>query len=376
MPSNKVDIIVIGSSPILMLYALRARQAGKSVILLEEAKSLGGAWSLDNYLISDQEMVHERACHLIEWYSGGYELIERITGIKFFPLKPQPIKLWSDGRHELYTSRSSIVFGFLSACRSFLYSIIKTILFYFGFKKYKKNKGGGNISNAFLRMIIEFRYRFIFIAKFQGIKTPEGGFANFINTLSDKLLNQGVDIENGRARELFLNKDGSGSIQVGDRKIHAASIVVGESTLFNNFKYNNFLYNNYYHVLLSLQASEITCRNPYIHFPDHSVFHRMTYVEDTIDENNIEITIFLLQLRLPLDDINNLKNDFDQINDLYPIVKSTDYFKILKTIKSKHLSSFDFSGWYNYDKKAPIVLKTIGDISRNMILMKNIFLKK
>ena len=40
MISEKFDVIVIGSSPILMLYALKSRKEGKSVMLIEKSNTL------------------------------------------------------------------------------------------------------------------------------------------------------------------------------------------------------------------------------------------------------------------------------------------------------------------------------------------------
>ena len=376
MISEKFDVIVIGSSPILMLYALKSRKEGKSVMLIEKSNTLGGAWSIDSHTIGLKNIKHENACHLIEWYAGGYELIERISGIRFLPLVSQPIKVWQSGRRDFYTSRMSIFTECLLSFRSIIYAIIKLGISYFGIGKSKTEVCWNNVGNAIERMIVVLRYRLLSIAEFNGIRSPEGGDTHFINYISEQLGSQGVEVFNGNADKLVLKSDGSGYIEIGEKRLNATSIVVGESSIFEKNNQNNLRMMNYYHVLIATRASDTISRNPYIHYPDHPVFHRITYVEDSIDADGIEIAVFLIQIRIPLDDILSLQNAFVQVQNLYPIVKSEKYFKILKSINSQHFASSVDSAWYTYDGKAPLVLKTIGDLSRNMILMQHKFLNE
>jgi hypothetical protein len=96
----------------------------------------------------------------------------------------------------------------------------------------------------------------------------------------------------------------------------------------------------------------------------------MTYLTNKIDLNNSKISIFLLQFRNPvlrkIDAFKKLKN----IKILHKFFSSIKNFKILKIIKSKNLDSRNNSQWNSYEKNEPIVIRTVGDLSRNTILMK------
>lgn len=354
----------------LILYALRARQRGNSVILIEQENVIGGAWSVGNHLLGSNEVLHENSCHLIEWYKDAYELIESITGIKFIILEPQPIKVWCNGKSESYMSRKNILLNTFSTLRSLIFSIIKRCIIFLGYNRRDGFNKVRFMHNSFANFKAQIIYRLLHINKFHGMRIPEGGYVNFINNISKQLDFQGVNVLSGRAENLLFKKDGSGSVVFGNETIYASKIVLGESTVLNNFNCYDFNFTDYHHILIALKASEVICRNSYIHFPDHPEFHRITYVEDSIDENGVNISIFLIQLRNPTENIDKLKYNFEEIQNLYKIANSLSYFKILKNINSKYLSKNSDGGWYNFDNNGPLVLKTIGDFSRNMVLMK------
>ena len=76
------DSIYIGTGIISCLDAVNEKLKGKKVLLVDSAKSIGGAWKSIN--IFDGNHV-ENAVHYLLPYTGGYEYISNILGIKLLP---------------------------------------------------------------------------------------------------------------------------------------------------------------------------------------------------------------------------------------------------------------------------------------------------
>ena len=78
----------------------------KRVLLIEENEDLGGSWKL---IKLPNGSVIEDACHLLEWYHRGYDVLAKQTGCKFVPMDPSPQQLNRSGKLVPYLSRSEIV---------------------------------------------------------------------------------------------------------------------------------------------------------------------------------------------------------------------------------------------------------------------------
>ena len=72
--------VVIGSSPLAIMFAIKCRNNGENVSIIESKDDFGGAWK--NAWVKDVGFV-ECACHLIELNGNAYKVIENLTGIKF-----------------------------------------------------------------------------------------------------------------------------------------------------------------------------------------------------------------------------------------------------------------------------------------------------
>lgn len=88
--SKNFDDAVIGSSPLMIIKAIQLAKKGRSVILIDRKKIFGGNWQ--TYNLKDDNRV-ESACHLIEFFPGVYELLEKYSGMSFNVLNPQPIRI-------------------------------------------------------------------------------------------------------------------------------------------------------------------------------------------------------------------------------------------------------------------------------------------
>lgn len=90
------DVIVVGSSPICVMAAIKASRSGASVLLLERNERLGGAWRLTSVFgIDDVEI----GPHVMRRNRRAYREIQRVIGVTMVPMQPMPREIFQlDGR--------------------------------------------------------------------------------------------------------------------------------------------------------------------------------------------------------------------------------------------------------------------------------------
>ncbi len=80
------DAVVVGSSPVCYVTALAEEAAGKRVLMVDAAESVGGTWkTIDMLGFSNVEL----GCHEIDADKGSYGLMTRL-GVPLSVMKPQP----------------------------------------------------------------------------------------------------------------------------------------------------------------------------------------------------------------------------------------------------------------------------------------------
>jgi hypothetical protein len=341
------------------------------VAIIESEANLGGAWSLGGYDFRNQKVIHETACHLIEWYQSGYEFLAEISRVPFEVCDPQPVKVWSDGKVEPYTTRSGVALEYLRTVRSIFFSAAKIALSSLGIR-YKRSEALYQLAHCVERLRFESRYKLPAIFKYDGIRLPQGGYGSFVCALGEQIQQSGIIVLNGKAVDVALSADNQSSVRLADgRIISGRDVVLGESSdiaQLDSAPHANNHFSNYHHVLVSLPASDTQIRNSYVHFPNHPVFHRITYVEDLVDAEGQGVAIFLLQLRMPLTEEIDLRDELDKATQHYRIAHSFVGLSVLKLINAAYVSSSFDSGWRLRNAKVPKVLRTIGDLSRSALI--------
>tara|TARA_B110001452_G_C15193254_1_gene414236 strand:+ start:14 stop:1090 length:1077 start_codon:yes stop_codon:yes gene_type:complete len=92
---NKKKIIIIGSSPYLIIEALYNIKKGNSVEIIEEKSFLGGNWCLHNY----DNYISEGACHILSPPNNKvYCFLKENLGIDMQEQNPQP-KIYIYNKH-------------------------------------------------------------------------------------------------------------------------------------------------------------------------------------------------------------------------------------------------------------------------------------
>jgi hypothetical protein len=371
MIAKKYDVIIVGSSPLLMMYALQERRNGRSVLLINDEHELGGAWTVGSHLFNGKMLAHENACHLIEWYEGCYELLERLSGVKFVRLDPQPVKVFADGRVMTYTSINEMLSNYLWQWVSLLLGVLKLVKYGIRGRFNKINQAIDDIAICIEEIKIATRYRIIKIKEYNGIYGPEGGYAKFVPNIIYQLKENEIEILHKKVKNININE-----IIIDDESIAAREVVVGESSIINRASAFNSQLTTYYHILISTPSKNVHERNSYVHYPDHTTFHRITYVEDVVDQSGEEWAIFLIQLRRPFIDIIDFKTKFSKVQNSFKLVRNPNQIELLKIIQENYVSDRGSSCWKGYKENSPKLIRTIGDLSRNLVTMKHEFDKK
>lgn len=380
--------LIIGSSPIALLHAIKYSKKGYKTGLIESNEVLGGAWSIHKW---DKLGYTEKACHLIEYYDGIYELIESISGHNFLKLEPQPFKMWNNGKTLSYSSKKWFLFQFLKlvpiSIIQFFIKLVKIVL--------KLEKPTKNFPNSLLKdfrlLIFLFKYRILSLHKKQYVKGPEGGWLAFTDNLIKKL--EDVEIitgtvtlaseQPGRAWKVVVDN----SNEYSSNKLIVTESFNSELININNQKHISYLskeimITNFYHILVSVDDIFLSNQVPYVHFVDNDVVKRVTPLhscgfglkERGVDEEFVvkkieNKTELLVQLRKAPENIEGLQEIISYLlltagitNALCPIAIH-DYFKESGLMVGNE--NF-LPGIYNN----LIVLKSVGDLGISVLHQK------
>ena len=367
MQSPRFDYAVIGSSPLLLAMALRLRRAGHSVVLFETENSLGGAWQVEE--VGGLGGV-ECACHLIEWYVGGYEALTRFTGTRFVPSDPQPTRVFRNGKIRPYTSRSEIVRAAFRAVLAVAITLIRLLTA----RAADRSVRAMRLVAAWDSFRFFMRFRFAGIFTYSAVCRPEKGYTAFVDDLCHAVRANGVAIVEERVTKITDKGDLAVLNAASDQEWIARRAIVGESSRFDGvddgFR-DDFELQYYYHIVISFPESEISIRSDYVHFPDDPLFHRITYVGDRKLTGEDRV-VFLIQLRCSLDEIEDFDSELESILRRSKIAKNIFGYQVHGELSKEYMHRIKVR---SVQQKGNVIwrIRTIGDLSRNLMLQVGMF---
>lgn len=113
---DQFDAIVIGTSPLMILEALRLDGLGQRVVLLDRASVIGGAWHVTD--LGGFTGV-ETGCHYFERHPEAYSVIETALRLKLEVMDPQPFQLWRRLKFDRGSSTPARLESFIYPVRRF-----------------------------------------------------------------------------------------------------------------------------------------------------------------------------------------------------------------------------------------------------------------
>ena len=237
------DVVVIGSSPLLLLAAGRAARAGQRVLVVEERATLGGAWA--SMAWGGHEGV-ELGSHYLYCSPRAYGHLASL-GVRLVPMKPGPIAIRAGRRLPLWTSHK--VARLAEAVR---------------------DSSAGEIRRQLNRLVTYGRYLY-----------PEAGAAGLISDLVEQATSAGVTISTGH-RVLSIDAHPGGSVCTLDdgSVVDSTRLVTGESIRVDIMTLNGRVHRlarrstGKTHVIVRFRSTDCTPLT-YVEVSGHQVIRRV-----------------------------------------------------------------------------------------------------
>jgi hypothetical protein len=296
---SNFDCAVIGSSPLMLMQAIKLARNGKSVVVLEAEESIGGLWRMA--ILPDGTRI-ECACHLIDDIPGAYEVLQDYSGVEFSQLEPQPQSTDTDGRIRSYVSRTGILKNVLSDHGRVLKLLKKRLL--------------GQTStpdivalNASLVKLHDF-YCFNFKKLFTGsrVKAPKFGFVQFMDGLIANTRAAGAKIVYDKVMRVEKN-DGCWLLILRSGEVcKAKRIDCSASATLRHLGYDEFLFFEANHkscinLVASVLSTNLVKKISYISFANSEIFSRAARLDYPERKHDRHDYLFQLKTR------NELLND-------------------------------------------------------------------
>lgn len=279
---NKV--VIIGSSPILLIAALAFARRGKNVIVISEQKNWGGSWQYLDCMGRDIDT----SCHLLESYKLAHHVLRKyninLTPCRgtLVPIKLIPSKCKRSFKISHYHCRVNIAKEIwskvLALCKLLFLIIVEP----------SSATKRTDLTRSFFDFLLFVRYRLIQILFLEPICWPVGGWPSLVKELTSQLKKVNITVVDDRVMYINDGKNFSGVIVHSGPPIKADLIVSGQSTLMNSPALN--LCNRtlskgvavmprvYTHFLVEVINLPGNLNLPlYIHLPHNEEIHRVTY---------------------------------------------------------------------------------------------------
>lgn len=383
---SATDIVVIGSSPILILAAISFSKKGKRVTLIAESSNWGGSWESRYF----QSYAVETSCHLLESYSAVHNILLKRFKVTIAPCPKgkEPVKLIRDNSTSKiysfpYHSRKNILCELYARVIRSTISLLKVLL---GLGDRKKNTSSFFYSISDLYFFL--RHRLVQIVKLEPLYWPRNGWSSFLEEITQSLLSANVLIVNACATSI-ARVDGHTQVTTSTQQVVSADlVVVGQSTVLKNVNFddfagvnlvNQFIPKEYPHYLIQVRCLPTFLDFPlYIHTPQSTIIHRITSIESAYDER-----LFLVQARETELSSQKIVDEMHSILDFFmgnQAIDRHDYHSItlhsarelvnVQIVERYLPKAIDLSlarkirpGLYN----DILLIRTVGDIARNIV---------
>lgn len=374
------DTCVIGSSPLLLLYAIHEAERGKLVCMVEQNLDIGGAWATERLPGLGETRHVEISCHLVEWYNGGYELLESLSGAKFVRMNPQPVKIHPDGTVTPYMSTSNIYGNLVLYAGTVGLNFGRIFVRWFIGNHEGKRRAKLRLTEAAHTLFFNLRFRTSAVLNYSGIRAPLGGYAKWMQTLTTRLNASATIVRHDRAEQASRTKVDGWRVELASGDwLNAKKLVIGESTSMKNLdgdalhEPRQTRYNN---LIVSIDAEDTLLRNGYIHCPNDTFLNRLTYLFDAPDDSTGVRSFWLVQSRKLDISKAQLTEAIFQVAKRYPFIRTQAKAFV---IEARYERSFLQSPVDVPDlppmKGDLVVLRSVGNLSRTALQNRKIFAK-
>lgn len=304
-PGPHYDDIVVGSSPLMLLQALKLSASGRRVCVVERLARVGGVWRTAPLGLHDEV---EIACHLVEDFPGVYRYLEKVSGIPFIKLDDQPIRVLKNGRVFRYSSRTTLILGAL-------WAVAQLGRYYARRKMGRQTDEDTERSHALTRKVADFfSYHLPIALRGSTIKAPEQGFAAFVSALQQRCRDSDIRFVQSDVSSIHRTEQGSWCLAGNEgtclkaNQVHCTTSANLRSTDPGRFE--------------SVAASEAMSRSLVVEIQLSALLNRVSYAAFWNDPDVVRISridrpssqrtglLYLLQLR------RGVSIDADRLRDV------------------------------------------------------------
>lgn len=370
------SVVVVGSSPLLLLSAIALAKSGKRVSVVSEFESWGGSWQYTDH----KKYYTDTACHLLESYEVSHKILH-FLGIDLKPLEENrnPVRFVDDSRNKnghlsFYHSRKTVAVELYQRTLHIFRLFVRLIVLP------ARRNTLSILAHSLSDFRLFFRYRLWQILTLESIHMPPHGWPTFLRSITSQLYSNRIKVIDDFVASISKNDSSIHLKTLNGLELSSDLVVMGQSTVLQG----DFCSSQSLGSILSVFQSESLKKYPhflvkviglpgeleipsYIHLPADPLIHRITPSFVSAAGNQF----MLVQVRL--NDVN--------VDEICGRV-----LKILNSIASKISPGFSGSLEISIcDKYEPlsfnlsdrakfepgyydgiIVLRTIGDLSRNI----------
>lgn len=285
---DRHDLVVLGSSPLLLIEAWLQARAGRSVTVIDQAPQLGGAWrsmlGLGDYRV-------ESACHVLENYRGFAAFLGEELGLPLEPMLPPPRLCDRQGNMVAYGSRRLVL-------RRMAHLALRLPVVA-GARLLEAGTGGRwrweRVANFQLRRAVEELRRLWHHPLGQPEHShhyPRGGADGMVRWLVNNLLDHGGRVVNTKVTGLELDATGPVAVQTAAGTLLADEVLSTEALALPQLRCGSHRHaldivtTTYPHVLAEVDGCP-TATCSYVHLPRDAQLVR--FADVTGGGNNMQL---------------------------------------------------------------------------------------
>lgn len=311
------DVVLIGTSPLVVLEATHLALNGKSVLLVEKESSIGGAWkTFDLGPITKIDY----GCHIINPIENAYEFIANALKVELEVMNPKPASILQVFNNICAKDSNKIQ----------IYRIYKKILnvLKFIFKK--------DIRQAYIE---SRRFYSLFIGLIKNVSRkkveylyPKGGAQEMIRKIEEKAVKAGVNIIYNTKIESINIEDNTCVIYGKKINISARRLIISSGSSVDTIIVENELCEKkdmprfFPHIFLHIKDNGLSTNEfSYIYVHEHEFIERISNITKHVeDESNSEKTI---KIMVTLTESTSIE-DFDE-KKVYEVLKFFEKYNLI-----------------------------------------------
>ncbi|WP_392346875.1 hypothetical protein, partial [Parasynechococcus sp.] len=174
-------IVIIGSSPILLLTAISLARRGKKVSIISSNTEWGGAWKYSSF---DNNFI-DIACHLLESNKRVHDLLRAYNvNLRKCTLGNEAVKYIANSEKEnanifLYHSKLQVLQEMFTRFRRLIFAFLKYLIS-------SDAEKGFSLETALNELIIYLRFRASQLFNLEPLHIPSNGWSNFVIDLTNE----------------------------------------------------------------------------------------------------------------------------------------------------------------------------------------------